>query len=259
MIYKVMNGFYKVGKDVELVNSEIVKNGELIAFSYEGNTDVDQWSPEENRITEYPNGAIIYVKNGDFSPERPDGYPDLTNIKNYTSIISAGEIADIARKMDEERLLRFSHAIHSQDKFGNTPLHLVMFDTNKVSSYSNTCNYYKHTGTISDVDNGIDMLIKHGADVNARNFKGNTPLMFAASFDDIDYANKLIKNGADINIANLDGDTAFDFARRHRNSSSSHVDGAVEKLLLSIKIADESREKIESMESPVKQIPRLNF
>jgi ankyrin repeat protein len=61
----------------------------------------------------------------------------------------------------------------------------------------------------------VKMLLDRGADANARDPKGNTLLMLAASSDKIatETVNTLIEHGADLNATNPEGKTTLDFAR----------------------------------------------
>lgn len=53
------------------------------------------------------------------------------------------------------------------------------------------------------------ILIKKGLDVNAKDFKGMTPLIAASYFGHYEVAKLLIKNGADIGIKDSNGETAL--------------------------------------------------
>ena len=66
----------------------------------------------------------------------------------------------------------------------------------------------------------IKLMLDHGADVNARDDSGRTPLMFAANCDcqPVNTVQLLIEHGADINAKNLSGMTALDAARLHGNT-----------------------------------------
>jgi ankyrin repeat protein len=65
----------------------------------------------------------------------------------------------------------------------------------------------------------IARLLENGANVNARDIRGMTALMFTAASDNqnLDAARLLIAKGADVNIKSNDGETALDWARKAGN------------------------------------------
>ena len=63
--------------------------------------------------------------------------------------------------------------------------------------------------------------IKAGADVNAKNFKLVTPLMFASGINDIETMKLLIENGADTEHKNKDGERALEFAIRKEQKEAA--------------------------------------
>jgi hypothetical protein len=54
--------------------------------------------------------------------------------------------------------------------------------------------------------------LKYGADVNASDENGNTPLFLASKYEHLEIVKELIKNSADVNIQNKDGHTPLLFA-----------------------------------------------
>ena len=57
-----------------------------------------------------------------------------------------------------------------------------------------------------------ELLLAHGADVNAKNNNGSTPLHFAAALGHKDVAELLLAHGADVNAKNKGGSTPLHFA-----------------------------------------------
>lgn len=70
----------------------------------------------------------------------------------------------------------------------------------------------------------VSACIKAGADVNARDVLGFTPLLFAAEYtDNPAVITALIKAGANANAANDDGETPFDLAKGNDAIKGSDV------------------------------------
>ncbi|WP_144149937.1 ankyrin repeat domain-containing protein [Brachyspira hyodysenteriae] len=88
-------------------------------------------------------------------------------------------------------------------------------DVNFKSCSNNTALEY-----ISNNDNNFDIaleFIKRGADVNAIDNDGITPLMYAASYNAEKILNLLIENNADINIQSKSGFNALILAAMHNH------------------------------------------
>ena len=62
----------------------------------------------------------------------------------------------------------------------------------------------------------LNLLVEHGADVNARGFKGFTPAMSAANLSRFDLVKELLKRGADYRLKNDHGKTLLDIIASHR-------------------------------------------
>lgn len=69
----------------------------------------------------------------------------------------------------------------------------------------------------------IELLIEHGADVNVQDKIGMTKLMQVCSYGDIEMAGYLLEHGADPTITDLFGENAMDYAKcvMHPNSRFS--------------------------------------
>jgi len=64
-----------------------------------------------------------------------------------------------------------------------------------------------------------EVLIEKGAEVDAKDREGKTPLHIAAEQVDRDFAEFLLKNGADINAEDNDGNTPIYYARQNQLKS----------------------------------------
>lgn len=62
----------------------------------------------------------------------------------------------------------------------------------------------------------LNLLVEHGADVNARDFKGFTPAMTAANLSRYDLVKELLKRGADYRLKNDYGKTLLDIIASYR-------------------------------------------
>ena len=64
----------------------------------------------------------------------------------------------------------------------------------------------------------IELLVKHGANINAQDEIGRTALMMAIEEDwaGTAWVEFLLENGADVNALDNDGDSALDIAKYHR-------------------------------------------
>lgn len=68
---------------------------------------------------------------------------------------------------------------------------------------------------------GIQNALTIGADVNARDGKGNTPIMLASHIDRVSCINTLIQAGADVNAKNYQGQNALHLANEEPNELDS--------------------------------------
>jgi ankyrin repeat protein len=99
---------------------------------------------------------------------------------------------------DNTRMIEMLLSTHKQ--FINDPIHDDMFNDSILMDI-----VYKNWETL------VLPLIKHGADVNARNQNGMTALSRATRDCQTSIAITLIENGADVNHAENDGDTALHY------------------------------------------------
>lgn len=90
----------------------------------------------------------------------------------------------------------------------------------KVDTVGNTPLHFACTGGNLDC---IELLLEYGADVNAQNSDGRTPLhrLYSERYDKI--AEWLIGCGADPHIADRRGVSAYDLAPKYYNCSCVHL------------------------------------
>jgi ankyrin repeat protein len=79
----------------------------------------------------------------------------------------------------------------------------------------------------------VEMLVKAGAKVNAKDIRGLTPLMLAVATDHADprIVRFLLENGADPRIVSEDGETVLDWARKYRNPEVMRALGLAPEML----------------------------
>ena len=65
----------------------------------------------------------------------------------------------------------------------------------------------------------VKLLIKAGAEVNSKNYDGNTALMRSAFHGHANVAKLLIKAGADVNAKNNDGKPAADMVKEREENN----------------------------------------
>jgi ankyrin repeat protein len=114
-------------------------------------------------------------------------------------------------------------AVNARDEHGNTPLAVIANARSfEVSFSSDGSGSGKEVSATSKVPLVAELLIAKGADVNAKNNEGVTPLIWAIAKRKPSLAKLLIKNGADVNVAitngDLEGSTPLHFAAGESDS-----------------------------------------
>ena len=110
-------------------------------------------------------------------------------------------------------LIKYGADVNATNHQGNTPLHLLRlpkkYILSDLSSKSEKKNLEKEI--FNYFWNGPPkLLIENGADVNAKNYQGNTPLHLAIHKPKT--AEFFIENGADVNAKNYQGNTPLHLA-----------------------------------------------
>ena len=108
--------------------------------------------------------------------------------------------------------------INAQNEFGEAALHLVrdprlaLFLLEHGADVHLREREFGMTPLFFQERPIADMLVKAGADVNARSDKGNTPFLWYTYSGYQEGLNLLISSGADVQASNADGQTALDIA-----------------------------------------------
>ena len=87
-------------------------------------------------------------------------------------------------------------------------------------------------------------LLSYGADINARDENGYTPLMYAVAVNDIRFARILIKRGADMKLKSNTGRTALQYAKNLKRSQMQAILGQGDRIGRVLNNLDEDMEKL---------------
>ena len=103
--------------------------------------------------------------------------------------------------------------VNKKDTSGQAPLHLSSegsLSIMKIAGISGS----ESLPVYSASEKSVSLLIKSGADINAANNSGETPLHLAAQFGHLKITELLISEGADINAVTNDGCSPLHYAAR---------------------------------------------
>ncbi|BDC35211.1 hypothetical protein Noda2021_11690 [Candidatus Dependentiae bacterium Noda2021] len=103
-------------------------------------------------------------------------------------------------------------------------LDFLIKKSKKVNAHDERLKYAVHYAVTACNVPGLSVLLKAGADPNALDNRGNTPVMFAY---DINVINCLLAHGADVSKRNLDKETVFHVVR-----GWDHLKGKIVKKFL---------------------------
>ena len=164
-----------------------------------------------------------------------NAYTGEQKVKALYNAIKSGDISGFNLKADPD-------IVHSRDDFfQNTPLHIAtLFGHNEIivqllnaGADVNARNRIGETplGYIGNRNlEGLNILIKAGADVNAQEMDGTTALMMATykGVGSEDLVISLLNAGADVDIKDQEGRTALDWALHSPQYSISTTNRLVE-------------------------------
>lgn len=156
--------------------------------------------------------AIMEVKNGFLALDKLPGERDPTHLHRVLVISlhlacllvkTMGDVSE-AQKMTALKLLYSMISLNIRGRGGQTPLHLACSSDAALVGRYPACRFPSPLL--------VDMLLKVGADVNARDDEGNTPLHLAAATHPCseDLVKTLLKHGAHLDAVDGHGRTFQD-------------------------------------------------
>ena len=199
-------------KDVNLdITNEYGQNLLMLASQY-GDLEIvaavalnKQSRPEINQADHLGNTALFYAaQSGNpkiYKYLTEEGAKPTVNKKGTTALMAAcnnGNLKII------ELLKPKIKDLNTVDNKKNTALHYLV--TNNIAVEKETEDKKAERTKI------LDKFISLGADINARNAEGKSPLILAVMSGDVPTVRKLLQNGADVNLADKDGNTALIYA-----------------------------------------------
>jgi hypothetical protein len=129
------------------------------------------------------------------------------------------ELADATLRGDVERM---EHALAQGADPDWTP---SAQDAGIRQAVGNTC---LHTASSLDIPEAMQVLVKWGADVNARDAHGNTPLMHTCERSAHFNMHILLNAGASMDMHNKNGDSARSIVANKRNNGSHEAESCAE-------------------------------
>jgi ankyrin repeat protein len=165
-----------------------------------------------------------------------DHHADVNATDNY-----AGETCLMYAAVSGElgivqALLSHGARVNTQDKRGETALFWVLHDGSTIGDAVDLLMMRDASSPSLHVQAIVACLLRHGAQINARDKNGETPLIAATSgrFATADLVHLLLEHGADVNVQDRFGATALYHAVEFDpNSMKEKVDKAIILQLLS--------------------------
>ena len=141
-------------------------------------------------------------------------------------------IYDVARKGCEADIVaivkEYPEVVDYKDVNGFTPLTLACYYGNievvnvlasKVKDIDAQCNYGTAlmAASFKGYTSIVELLIKHGANINATDLNGVTALHYAVRFTNFEMVKLLVEHKADVHVKDSKGLSPLDYAKQFNN------------------------------------------
>ena len=132
----------------------------------------------------------------------------VLGVEGSTPLMDAAYEADISRV---EELLEKGEDVNARDSDDSTALHWAVYGS----------GYYYEDDIETDAGaksvETASILLEAGADINAQDVYGSTPIVSAVNFENVELVKLLLEYGADPSIQDENGMSALDYAEDYQN------------------------------------------